>query len=62
MPRRARQTSVMPLTCPCGIRNQIAHGLMDPEIILEQGIYLWWLAIKMVFCEKEIFTKKRNRS
>lgn len=43
-------------------RNQIAHGLMDPEIILEQGIYLWWLAIKMVFCEKEIFTKKRNRS
>ena len=39
-------------------RNQIAHGLMAPEIILEQGIYLWWLAVKMVFCEKEIFTKK----
>jgi hypothetical protein len=39
-------------------RNQIAHGLMDPEIILEQGVYLWWLAIKMIFCEKEIFAKK----
>lgn len=39
-------------------RNQIAHGLMEPEIILEQGVYLWWLANKMMFCEKEIFKKK----
>lgn len=36
-------------------RNRIAHGLMAPSIIVEEGIYMWWLAIKMVFCEKEIF-------
>ena len=38
-------------------RNRIAHGLMEPSVIVEEGIYLWWLAIKMVFCEKEIFKK-----
>ena len=38
-------------------RNRLAHGLMDPMIIAEEGLYLWWLAIKMVFCEKDIFKK-----
>lgn len=38
-------------------RNRIAHGLMDPYTISEQGVYLWWLAIKMLFCEKEMFKK-----
>lgn len=39
-------------------RNRIAHGLIDPETIMEHGIYLWWLAIKMMFCENEIFKKR----
>lgn len=39
-------------------RNRVAHGLMDPEIMIEEGIYLWWLAIKMLFCEQEFFKKK----
>lgn len=38
-------------------RNQIAHGLMFPGMIVEEGIYLWWLAIKLLFCEKEFFKK-----
>ena len=40
------------------LRNRLAHGLIEPEAILEQGIYLWWLAIKLFFCEKEIFRKR----
>lgn len=39
-------------------RNKIAHGLIGPDYIMEQGIYLWWLAIKLMFCEKEIFKKR----
>ena len=39
-------------------RNKIAHGLIGPDYIMEQGLYLWWLAIKMFFCEKEIFKKR----
>lgn len=39
-------------------RNKIAHGLIGPDYIEEQGIYLWWLAIKMMFCENEIFKKR----
>lgn len=36
-------------------RNKIAHGLMDPPSIMREGLYLWWLAIKMYFCEDEFF-------
>ena len=42
------------------LRNRLAHGLIEPEAILEQGIYLWWLAIKLFFCEKEIFLSRRS--
>ena len=38
-------------------RNKIAHGLIDPNQITNHGLYLWWLAIKMMFCENEFFKK-----
>lgn len=36
-------------------RNRIAHGLLHPTTISQEGLYLWWLAIKMLFCEKDFF-------
>ena len=39
-------------------RNRLAHGIMDPFSIIREGCYLWWLAIKMAFCENELFKKK----
>lgn len=39
-------------------RNKFAHGLMDPSYMVEEGIYLWWIAVKLFFCEQELFKKK----
>ena len=39
-------------------RNRLAHGLMEAGTIVNEGVYLWWLAIKLFFCEKELFLKK----
>ena len=42
-------------------RNRIAHGLLEPEIILREGVYLWWLAVKLFFCEKEMFKSIKSK-
>ena len=38
------------------LRNNVAHGLWSQKDFEEHGPYLWWLALKMFFCEDEIFT------
>lgn len=37
------------------LRNCVAHGLWAPQHFLDNGAYLWWIALKMYFCEDEIF-------
>ena len=37
------------------LRNCVAHGLWTPQHFLDNGAYLWWIALKMYFCEDEIF-------
>ena len=37
------------------LRNNIAHGLCTIQHFINHGAYLWWLALKMYFCEDEIF-------
>lgn len=39
------------------MRNNIAHGLWTPEEISRNAPYCIWLAMKMFFCESEIFNK-----
>lgn len=36
-------------------RNKLFHGLSSINEIMRLGIYVWWIAIKMFFCEKELF-------
>ncbi len=43
------------------LRNRLAHGLIEPYSILQEGVYLWWLAIKMFFCEGELFLKQKRK-
>lgn len=38
------------------LRNNVAHGLWTPYQFEEHGPYLWWLALKMFFCEEELFS------
>ena len=40
------------------LRNNVAHGLWSQSQFDEHGPYLWWLALKMYFCEDEIFEKE----
>lgn len=42
----------------CNFRNKIAHGLCELGEIKTFAPYLWWLAIKIYFCDKEIFFDK----
>ena len=42
----------------CNFRNKIAHGLCELDEIKRFAPYLWWLAIKIYFCDKEIFLDK----
>lgn len=42
----------------CNFRNKIAHGLCELDEIIRFAPYLWWLAIKIYFCDKEIFIDK----
>ncbi|MCD7713993.1 MAG: hypothetical protein LUI08_03575 [Prevotella sp.] len=37
------------------VRNKLAHGLCEIEEIIGFAPYLWWLAIKMFWCDDEIF-------
>ena len=37
------------------LRNNVAHGLWNLTKFEEHGPYLWWIALKMYFCEDEIF-------
>lgn len=37
------------------LRNNVAHGLWNMNHFEEHGPYLWWLALKMFFCEEEMF-------
>lgn len=39
------------------MRNNVAHGLWTPEEIYRNAPYCIWLAVKMYFCEDEIFNK-----
>ena len=32
-------------------RNNLLHGLLSPFDIDKHGIYLWWLSLKIYFCE-----------
>lgn len=36
-------------------RNNLAHGLMYPSNIDRNGLYLWWMALKIFFCPDELF-------
>ena len=36
-------------------RNNLLHGLLHPYFIVKNGLYLWWLALKVFFCEDELF-------
>ena len=36
-------------------RNNLAHGLMFPSNIDRNGLYLWWMALKIFFCPDELF-------
>lgn len=38
-------------------RNNLLHGLLHPYFIVKNGLYLWWLALKVFFCEDELFLK-----
>ena len=38
------------------LRNCVAHGLWSPQQFMDHGAYLWWIALKLYFCEDEIFT------
>lgn len=38
-------------------RNNLLHGLLHPYFIVKNGLYLWWLALKVFFCEDELFIK-----
>lgn len=40
------------------VRNRLAHGLCDINEIDDFAHYLWWLAIKMYWCDNEIFQEK----
>ena len=42
------------------LRNNVAHGLWNMNHFEEHGPYLWWLALKMFFCEEEIFVNDVN--
>lgn len=39
------------------LRNRVAHGLIAGEEIIRYAPYCLWLAVKMFFCEEEIFTQ-----
>ena len=39
------------------MRNNVAHGLWTPEEIYRNAPYCIWLAVKMYFCEDEMFNK-----
>ena len=38
------------------LRNNVAHGLRTQYQFEEHGPYLWWLALKMFFCEEELLS------
>ncbi len=40
------------------VRNKLAHGLCEIEEIMSFAPYLWWLAIKMYWCDEELFIEK----
>ena len=40
------------------VRNRLAHGLCDINEIDDFAHYLCWLAIKMYWCDNEIFQEK----
>ena len=40
-------------------RNNLAHGLWSAEQCEHYGQYLWWLAVKLFFREKELFKEDR---
>lgn len=39
------------------LRNRVAHGLITGDEIIRYAPYCLWLAVKMFYCEEEIFTK-----
>ena len=40
-------------------RNNLAHGLWSADQCEHYGQYLWWLAVKLFFREKELFKEDR---
>ena len=42
------------------VRNKLAHGLCDVIEIMGFAPYLWWLAIKMYWCDNEIFQERQD--
>lgn len=39
------------------LRNNVAHGLWCKKDFEIHGLYLWWIALKMFFCENDIFVE-----
>jgi|GEM_PF-2034028 len=42
-------------------RNNLLHGLLSPFEIDKHGIYLWWLSLKIYFCE-DIYAKDKQQN
>ena len=42
-------------------RNNLLHGLLSPFEIDKHGIYLWWLSLKIYFCE-DIYAKDKPQN
>lgn len=42
-------------------RNELCHGLLSPFIIEHYGIYVWWLSLKMIYDNEQIFEIKSTK-
>jgi len=42
------------------IRNDLAHGLLHPTQCMKEGPYVYWIAVKLFFCEDELFKSQSD--
>ncbi|GHA81179.1 DUF4209 domain-containing protein [Pontibacter akesuensis] len=42
-------------------RNNLCHGLIPPSEIAHYGIYLWWLALKLIFQTEHFFPQNDRK-
>lgn len=41
-------------------RNRLSHGISSIDELKRSGLYTWWIAIKMFFCETELFLEVKE--